>query len=64
MNIFLFFYSLFPLAIVGEFVAAIFSKRVRAFIVKHPVVHTLWFGLAILSVLLLLPMSSGPNHRY
>jgi hypothetical protein len=39
---------------------AIFSKHIRARIVRHPVVHFLWFGFS-LAVILLILMS--PEHK-
>jgi len=60
----LFAIGLVPLTTAGELVAALFSKRVRTFIVRHPFAHFVWFGFTILCILLLIPMPSGPHHRF
>jgi len=51
----------FPGAAVVEIVAAIFSRRVRDYIVKHPIAHFLWFVLALLFACLLIP---APSTRH
>jgi hypothetical protein len=62
--ILLFATGLVPLATAGELVAAIFSKRVRAFIAKHPIAHFFWFAFTLLCIGLLIPARSGPHHRF
>jgi hypothetical protein len=53
-----------PFATASELVAALFSKRVRKFIVSHPLAHVFWFGFTILCILLLVPARSGPHQPF
>lgn len=46
-----------------ELLAALFSTRVRRYIVRHPVAHVLWFACALLLALFLVPAPSTPQHR-
>lgn len=55
--------ALFPVAAVFEVACAIFSSRVRAYIVRHPIAHFLWFAGALFMALLLIPVPSAPRHR-
>jgi len=47
-----------PTAAMVEIVAAMFSRRVRGYIVKHPIAHFLWFAFALLLACLLIPAPS------
>ncbi|HLH55974.1 MAG TPA: hypothetical protein VKY92_20395 [Verrucomicrobiae bacterium] len=51
----------FSIAALAEIVAAIFSRRVRSYMVKHPIARFLWFALALLFALLLIP---APSTRH
>jgi len=62
--ILLFAIGLVPLATVGELIAAVVSKRVRAFIVSHPIAHFIWFAFTVLCILLLIPARSGVHQRF
>jgi hypothetical protein len=62
--ILLFAIGFVPLATVGELVAAVFSKQVRAFIVSHPIAHFVWFGFTVLCILLLIPARSGVHQPF
>jgi len=53
-----------PIAAITELVAAIFSKRVRGYIVKHPIAHFLWFACALVFALMLLPAPSTRHGRF
>jgi hypothetical protein len=55
---FLFVIALFPIGALAEVVGAVFSTRVRAYIVRHPIAHLLWFVLALLLSSLLFPAYS------
>src|ERR1035438_4945346 len=39
--------ALFPIAAAVEIIWAVFSSRVRAYIVRHPIAHFLWFACAL-----------------
>src|SRR6059036_1674064 len=54
---------LVPVGALVELVAAVFSRRVRHYIVKHPVAHAVWFACALFLALLLIPAPSTPRHR-
>jgi hypothetical protein len=56
--------SIVPIGAAAELIAALFSKRVRSYIYTNPALHILLWLLAALVVLLLLPASSGPHHRF
>ena len=43
------------LSAVVRAVEAVFSKRIRTSIREHPVAHLIWFGLAVVGLLLLVP---------
>jgi mannose/fructose/N-acetylgalactosamine-specific phosphotransferase system component IIC len=43
------------LSAVVRAVEAVFSKRIRRSIREHPVAHLVWFGLAVVGLLMLLP---------
>jgi hypothetical protein len=60
----LFIIGLVPLSTASELVAALFSKRVRTFIVRHPFAHFVWFAFTVLCIFLLIPAPSGPHHRF
>jgi len=62
--ILLFLIGLIPLATITEFVAAIGSKRVRAFIVDHPFAHIIWFGFTIFGISFLIPLRSGAHQPF
>jgi hypothetical protein len=48
-----------PTAAAIELIAAIFSERVRAYILKHRTAHFIWFALALfLAVAMLVPAYS------
>jgi len=53
--------AVFPIAAIAEIVAAIFSKRVRGYIVKHPIAHFLLFAFTLLLALMLIP---APSTRH
>lgn len=55
--------AFFPVAAIVEIVWALFSRRVRAYIVRHPIAHCLWFACALFMTLLLIPAPSTPRHR-
>ena len=55
--------ALFPIAAAVEIIWAAFSSRVRAYIVRHPIAHFLWFACALFMTLLLIPAPSSPRHR-
>ncbi len=54
--------SIIALALMGTVrgLEAIFSQHIRALIVRHPVMHFIWFGFS-LAVILLILMS--PEHK-
>jgi hypothetical protein len=56
--------AVFPTAATAEILAAIFSKRVRGYIVKHPTAHFLWFAFALLFACLLIPAPSTPHGGF
>jgi hypothetical protein len=60
----LFVIGLVPLSLVVELIVAVFSKRVRGYIVSHPVAHFVLFGFAVLCVLLLIPAHSTSHGGY
>ncbi len=54
----LFLIGLVPFAAVAELAAAVFSKRVRGYIVSHPIAHFVLLAFAVLCILLLIPAPS------
>lgn len=60
----LFLIGLIPAITVVEFIAALFSARVRGYIVRRPLAHIILLCFAIFSVLMLIPFQSGPHHRF
>jgi hypothetical protein len=56
-------FALFPIAAAIEIIWAIFSGRVRTYIVKHPMAHFLWFASALfITFAILIPYPSTPRH--
>jgi hypothetical protein len=55
--------SFFPVAATVEIIGALLSRRVRAYIMRHPIAHFLWFACALFMLLLLIPVPSKPRHR-
>jgi len=56
-------YAAFPLAAAAEVIGPIFSRRIRAYILKHPIAHALWFLCALfMTVAILIPYPSTPRH--
>jgi hypothetical protein len=47
-----------------EPLAALFSKRVRQYIMRRPILHVLWFAFALLLALLLIPAYSTRNGGF
>jgi len=60
----LFLIGLVPLAAASELTAAVFSRRIRKYIVSHPMVHFFWFAFAILCILFLVPAYSTPHGGF
>jgi hypothetical protein len=64
IRILFFAIGLVPAVLIGEFTAAIFSPRVRRYIASHPVAHLILLCFAVFYIVLLVPASSGPHHRF
>lgn len=47
-----------------ELLAAVFSRRTRRYIARHPVAHLVWFVCALLLALLLIPAHSTPRGGF
>jgi hypothetical protein len=60
----LFLIGLVPFSAAVELIAAVFSKRVRDYIVRHPVAHFVLFVFAVVCVFLLIPAPSTPHGGY
>src|ERR1043165_7254488 len=55
--------ALIQIAEAVEIIWAIFSSRVRPYIVKHPIAQFLWFACALfITVAILIPYPSTPRH--
>ena len=52
-----------PISAVLELLAALFSRQVRQYIVKHPVAHVVWFACALFLALVLIPAPSKPRDK-
>jgi hypothetical protein len=55
--------AFFPIAAAVEIVWAIFSRRVRGYIAKHPIAHFMFFACALFMILLLIPAPSKPRRK-
>ncbi len=68
MELFLFLFRALGWMLVAsaavELVAALLSRQVRGYMLKHPLAHFVWFACALCLAVILIPAYSRPHEGF